>query len=222
MSDARHEQEYLVLVGHRTQTAPQIGRSSGYAIERLPLYDAGCGPAVCGWHSYFEPTCGHLPRPRPGNGVRFPGGGPGFLRLRGRTRRTQPRLKPSAHLSHSLPSNPRAPLCMRPGDLSCSSSLCPRPMADAVRLLNPLADLWCSGSSRHSGCRGRSILVLCLRATGRMTTSMSMIMTMTMTTMAVTRSMTGLCGTSSHASCPGLGPTEERVSFSRMFHVAVR
>ena len=60
MSDARHEQEYLVLVGHRTQTAPQIGRSSGYAIERLPLYDAGCGPAACGWHSYFEPrvvTC---------------------------------------------------------------------------------------------------------------------------------------------------------------------
>ena len=92
MSDARHEQEYLVLVGHRTQTAPQIGRSSGYAIERLPLYDAGCGPAVCGWHSYFEPTCGHLPRPRPGNGVRFPGGGPGFLPLRGRSRRTRSRF----------------------------------------------------------------------------------------------------------------------------------
>ena len=122
----------------------------------------------------------------------IPRWGPGFLPPRGRSRRTQQRLKPSAHLSHSLPSTARAPLCMRPGDLSCSSSLCPRPMADAVRLLNPLADLWCSGSSRHSGCRGRSILVLCLRATGHMSTSMSMTMTMTMTTMAMTRSMTGL------------------------------
>ena len=78
-------------------------------------------------------------RPRPGSGVRFPGGGPGFLPLRGRSRRTQPRLEPSSHLSHALPFTPRAPLCMRPGALSCSSSLPPCPMADEPCWLTPLA-----------------------------------------------------------------------------------
>ena len=31
--------------------------------------------------------------------------------------------------------------------------------------------------------------------------------------MTMTASMTGLCGTSSQALCPGLGPTEERTPF---------
>ena len=54
-----------------------------------------------------------------------------------------------------------------------------------------------------------------------MTGSMTMTMSMTMA-MAMTVSMTGFRGTSSQAPCPGLGPTEERASFSRVSHVAVR
>ena len=79
--------------------------------------------------------------PRPSNGVRLPGGGPGALPLLGRSQRAWPRLEPSAHLSSLLQSLPRWPLSRRPGDLSCPSSLCSCLIADALRLLIPLAGL---------------------------------------------------------------------------------
>ena len=98
--------------------------------ERLPLCGACCCRRRVDDLYISNPRPVTCLRPRPGNGVRFPGGGPGFLPLRGRSRRAWPRLEPSAHLSHALPSTPRVPLCMRPGALSSSSSLSPCPMAD--------------------------------------------------------------------------------------------
>ena len=53
-----------------------------------------------------------------------------------------------------------------------------------------------------------------------MPTPMSMSMSMSMS-VAMMGSVAGLRGTSSQAPCPGLGPTEERASFSRESHVHV-
>ena len=111
-------------------------------LERLPLLAAsGCWRRMDALN-ISNPRAVTCLRPRPGSGVRLPGGGPGALPLLGRSRRAQPRLEPSAHLSHTLPSMPRAPLCTRPGALSCSSSLSPCPMADELGWLTPLAGLF--------------------------------------------------------------------------------
>ena len=86
--------------------------ASRAALERLPLCAAVCGRRRLDALNISTPRVVTCLRPRPGNGVRFPGGGPGALPLRSRSRRAWPRLEPSAYLSHSLPSTPRWPLCM--------------------------------------------------------------------------------------------------------------
>ena len=104
---------------------------------------------------------------------------------------------------------------MRPGDLSYSFSLClalcPCPMADVQHLLNLLAGLVLrqQPARRPPRCfdyrfafpRDRSYVY----AHAYMSMSMSMSMSV-----AMMGSVAGLCGTSSQAPCPGLGPTEER------------
>ena len=81
---------------------------------------------------------------RPCNGVRFPGGGPGFLPLHGRSRRAWPRLEPSAH--SLAPCNP-CPDGLSVGGLATSPA--PAPRAHAQWLTHhaflPLWQAWCTG-----------------------------------------------------------------------------
>ena len=109
--------------------------------ERLPLCGACCCRRRVDDLYISNPRAVTCLRPRPGNGVRLPGGGPGALPLRGRSRCDWPRLEPSVHLPSSLRSLPRWPLGRRPGDLSCSSSLSSCPFADVPHLLTLLAGL---------------------------------------------------------------------------------
>ena len=118
-----------------------VTAASRAARERLPLYDAGCGRRRVDALEISNPRGVTCLRLRPGNGVRLPGGDPDDLALRSGSRRAWPRLEPSAHLSHSLPSTPRWPLGRRPGDLSCSSSLSSCPFADVPHLLTLLEGL---------------------------------------------------------------------------------
>ena len=81
--------------------------ASRAALERLPLCAAVCGRRRLDALDISNPRAVTCLRLRPGNGVRLPGGCPDGLPPRSRSRRTQPRLEPSTHLSHSLPSMPR-------------------------------------------------------------------------------------------------------------------
>ena len=115
--------------------------ASRAALERLPLCAAVCGRRRLDALDISTPRAVTCLRLRPVNEVRLPGGGPDDLRLQGRSRRAWQRLEPSAHLPSLLQFLPQWPPCMRPGDLSTSSSLCPCPVADAASLLTLLAGL---------------------------------------------------------------------------------
>ena len=115
--------------------------ASRAALERLPLYLASCGRRRADALEISTARAVTCLRPRPGNGVRLLGKVPDDLPLRGGSQRTQPRLEPSAHRPCALQPMPREPLSRRPGDLSCSCSSYPCPLADEPCFLTLLAGL---------------------------------------------------------------------------------
>ena len=92
----------LPAAGHRSE--PSSDRATSSLWRRL-------WPAACGWHSYFEPACGHSPS--------------AYARRRGSTpRRVSRRSTSSQRLSRSVAASPTlAPLPLIPATHALSASL---------------------------------------------------------------------------------------------------